>query len=138
MPRSMATKTGDVLKLKEKVVAAKPMPAIPEGTRGKVFMVSGLEWIRYWVRFENGQVRGSIDRSLLARLKDWEDLQARRARGEDVDAVDGAAEGAAAADGAAGDGAAEASSTADVVYNWVTIPGLLLERSKAARARLGK
>ena len=138
MPRSMATKTGDVLKLKEKVVAAKPMPGIPAGTRGKVFMVSGFEWIRYWVRFENGQVRGSIDRSQLARLKDWEDLQARRARGEDVDAVDGAGDGAADAAAAGGDGAAEASSTEDLVYNGVTIPGLLLERSRAAKARLGK
>jgi hypothetical protein len=138
VPRSMATKTGDVLKLKEKVVATKPMPAIPEGTRGKVFMVSGFEWIRYWVRFENGQVRGSIDRSELARLKDWEDLQARRARGEDVDAVDGVRDGAVAADASDGGGGAEASSAEDVVYNGVTIPGVLLERSKAARARLGK
>ena len=132
MPRSMATKTGDVLKVKEKVVAARSMPGIPEGTRGKVFMVSGFEWIRYWVRFENGQVRGSIDRSKLARLRDWEDIQARRARGEEEPAE----AGAAAADAADGDGAA-APSGESVTYAGVAIPAHLIERSKNRRQVLG-
>jgi hypothetical protein len=129
----MVTKTGDMLKVKEKVVAARHMPGIPEGTKGKVVMVAGFEWIRYWVRFENGQVRGSIDRSKLARVKDWADIQARRARGEeDTDAVAGPA--AAVAD----DGDAAASSTESVTYAGVAIPGNLIERTKKRRELLGK
>jgi hypothetical protein len=129
----MVTKTGDTLKVKEKVVAARHMPGIPEGTKGKVVMVAGFEWIRYWVRFENGQVRGSIDRSKLARVKDWQEIQARRARGEaDTDAVAGPA--AAAAD----DGDEAASSTESVTYAGVAIPGNLIERTKRRRELLGK
>jgi hypothetical protein len=109
------------------------MPGIPEGTKGKVFMVSGFEWIRYWVRFENGQVRGSIDRSKLARLRDWEEIQARRARGEE-DTPDAAGPAAAAAD----DGDAAAASGESVTYAGVAIPGNLIERSKTRRQLLGK
>ena len=132
MPRSMATKTGDVLKVKEKVVAARSMPGIPEGTKGKVVMVAGFEWIRYWVRFENGQVRGSIDRSKLARAKDWEEIQARRARGEEDPAE---AAGPAAADD--GDGAA-APAGESVTYAGVAIPAHLIERSKTRRQVLSQ
>ena len=134
MPRSMAAKTDvAVLKVKEKVVAARAMPGIPEGTRGKVVMVAGFEWIRYWVRFENGIARGSIDRKKLARLKDWETIQAARARGEEDF---GEAVGPAAA--AADDGDAAAASGESVTYAGVAIPGNLIERSKKRRELLGK
>ena len=36
----------DRFKALERVVAAEPMPGLPEGTRGKVIMVEGLSWIR--------------------------------------------------------------------------------------------
>ena len=132
MPRSMAAKTdGDVLKVKEKVVAARSMPGIPEGTKGKVIMVAGFEWIRYWVRFENGVARGSIDRKKLARLRDWDEIQARRARGEEDPAEAGPE--AAAADDGGGDGAAAGES---VTYAGVAIPAHLIERSKNRRQLL--
>ncbi|MBA3281199.1 MAG: hypothetical protein H0U29_03115, partial [Acidimicrobiia bacterium] len=35
-----------------KVVARTALRDVPEGTAGKVTMVTGLTWIRYWVRFE--------------------------------------------------------------------------------------
>ena len=38
----------------EKVVATVPLPGVPEGTKGKVKLVNGLSWTRYWVFFENG------------------------------------------------------------------------------------
>ena len=47
------------------------MPGIPEGTPGKVIIVAGFDWIRYWVRFENGQTTGSINRKKLARPGEW-------------------------------------------------------------------
>jgi len=133
VPRSMAATTaGDVLKVKEKVVAARSMPGIPEGTKGKVFMVSGFEWIRYWVRFENGVARGSIDRKKLARLKDWDRIQAARARGEDEFGESGAAE--VVPDDGGGDGAAAAGES--VTYAGVAIPAHLIERSKNRRQLL--
>ena len=132
----MATKTdGDVLRKKEKVVAARSMPGIPEGTAGKVFMVSGFEWIRYWVRFDNGQVRGSIRRNQLARLAEWDEIQARRARGEDEPGA--AADGADAAAGDGDGGSAASSSGEGIVHDGVLVPQHLLDRSKNRRAALG-
>jgi hypothetical protein len=37
-----------------KVVARVDMREVPTGTPGRVSMVTGLSWIRYWVRFANG------------------------------------------------------------------------------------
>ena len=62
----------------EKVVATVPLPGVPEGTKGKVKLVNGLSWTRYWVFFENGVDLGSIDNSVLVRAKDWEAYKARR------------------------------------------------------------
>ena len=39
---------------KDRVVAAEDLPGVPEGTPGSVVMVTGLSWIRYRVRFDNG------------------------------------------------------------------------------------
>lgn len=128
----MAPQTdNDVLRKGEKVVASSPMPGIPEGTKGKVFMVAGFSWIRYWVRFENGQVRGSINRSKLCRLSEWPELQARRARGDDQPAA------AAADDGAAATDDAPAAAGEGVVHNGVLVPAHLIERSKKRREALG-
>lgn len=130
----MAPQTdNDVLRKGEKVVASSAMPGIPEGTKGKVFMVAGFSWIRYWVRFENGQVRGSINRSKLCRLSEWPELQARRARGEDQPAAAAADDAVAAASG----DAPAPSGGDDVVHNGVVVPAHLLERSKKRREALG-
>jgi hypothetical protein len=128
-----ATATGsDVLRRKEKVIAAVDMPGIPAGTPGKVTMVSGFEWIRYWVRFENGEVRGSIHRDKLARPGEpyGEELAELRAAAEAPAASDG--------DGEAGGGAGAADSGEGIMHAGVLIPAHLLQRSKDRRVALGK
>ena len=122
--------TDAVLKPKERVVATTDMPGIPEGTTGKVILPEGLTWIRYWVRFDNGVVRGTIDRSKLARPGEWAELVRRRASGEDMTETTSAASG----DGAPAAAAAEGES---VLVNGVPVPGFLIERSKARREFLG-
>ncbi len=118
------------LRRKERVVATRDLRGVPEGTEGTVAMVSGLTWIRYWVRFDNGVAMGSLDRSKLARPDEW----ARHLRGEDEPtAADD--DGGGDADGAAA--AAEASSGADLTTpNGTVVPARLVERAKKARERL--
>ncbi|MGH9246668.1 MAG: hypothetical protein ACRD29_20630, partial [Acidimicrobiales bacterium] len=91
--------TDDVLRRADEVVAAAALPGVPEGTRGRVVVAEGLTWIRYWVRFENGVVRGTIHRRKLARPQEWNDILERRARGADED--EPAPEAMAAADAGA-------------------------------------
>ena len=121
----------------EPVVAAVAMPGIPEGTAGRVVFAEGLTWVRYWVRFDNGVVRGSINRAKLARPGEWVEIQARRARGEDpAEGGGGAAAVAPAGDGGAGADAPSAAGEGKTV-NGVTVPGHLLERSQRRREALG-
>jgi len=70
------------LRRHEKVVAATELPGVPAGTAGKVFLVSGITWIRYRVRFANGAEIGSLDRSVLATRDEWAERERaeRRAR----------------------------------------------------------
>ncbi len=68
----MAKSNGDELRRHEKVVAAVDLPGAPAGTRGKVMLVNGFEWIRYRVHFENGAEYGPIDRGQLVRAKEYE------------------------------------------------------------------
>ena len=135
MPPLMATATAlpdtEPLRRKDEVVAAVDLPGIPAGTRGKVTMVSGFEWVRYWVRFENGVVRGSINRAHLVRPGEpfGEELEAlREAASAPAPVAAGGDDGGAAAGGGGGEG---------VVHNGVLIPAHLLERSKNRRAALG-
>jgi len=114
----------EVLRRKERVVAAIDMPGLPAGTPGKVVMVSGFDWVRYWVRFENGVVRGSLARHKLARP------------GEPVGAEREALEAAAAApvDEAASTDAAPAEGGGEgIVHAGVLVPTHLLERSRSRR-----
>ncbi len=121
--------TDDVLRRKERVVAAVDMPGIPAGTPGKVFMVAGFDWVRYWVRFENGVTRGSLGRYKLARP--GEPVGAER------EALEAAA-GAAPAVDAAGDGdAAAAGGSEGHLHAGVLVPAHLIERSKKRREVLG-
>jgi hypothetical protein len=122
--------TAEILKPKERIVATADMPGIPEGTTGKVILPEGLTWIRYWVRFDNGVVRGTIDRSKLARPREWAELVRRREAGEDTTVSTSAAAG----NGAPAAAAAEGES---VMVNGIPVPGFLIERSKARREFLG-
>ena len=122
--------SAEVLRRKERVVAAVDMPGIPEGTAGKVIVVEGLTWIRYWVRFDNGVVRGSINRKHLARPGEWTSILRRRELGEDEPAL-----AAVAGNGdSAGPAAAEGEA---VMVNGVPVPAMLIARTKARLDALG-
>jgi hypothetical protein len=124
-----STATTNDLKKGSRVIAAHGLAHVPEGTKGKVMLVNGLSWIRYWVRFENGVTMGSINRSNLATPSEWE----RKLSGAVDQPVDGAGteepETEASADGAGGGGVTTASGA--------LVPQKLIDRSKAARERLG-
>ncbi len=109
----------------EKVRTTRDLPGVPEGTRGKVKLVNGLHtWIRYWVKFDNGEIIGQVCQDDLVRpdmVGAWQERAAMvSVSTPSAGSGEPAAVGAApAAEGAAG-----------------LIPTAILERSKAARARL--
>lgn len=122
-----ATASGDLRK-GAKVVARTALRDVPEGTAGKVTMVTGLTWIRYWVRFENGVSLGTIDRKRLATPEEWQ----RFLDGDEEVAV--ADTGDASADAA---GAEEADSEGGATTtNGTFVSQKHIDRAKAARARL--
>lgn len=111
-----------------KVVARNELRDVPEGTAGKVIVVNGITWIRYWVRFDNGVALGTVTRSDLATPDEWR----RHLNGEDEPAV---AEAAVDVESGAGDdasGGGEGVTTS----NGTVVPQLLIDRAKAARSRL--
>jgi hypothetical protein len=118
----MATATLNTLAPKTRVVATIDMKGVPRGTTGKVIFVQGLSWIRYWVLFDNGIRVGTLDRSKLATLADWEN---KAGTSDEVVAVGNG--GAIVATSSAGDSGAGESVGG--------VPAHLLEKSKAARAR---
>ena len=119
----------DVFKRGETVRTLDPLPGVPQGEKGRVSLVSGVEWTRYRVLFDNGVDIGSIDGTALARPHDYEDALDRR-----VQAAEAAAT-VTSADGDAGEAAAAAGG-GDKTVNGVVVPALLLDRSKRARERL--
>ena len=121
-----ATASADLRK-GAKVVARTALRDVPEGTAGKVTMVTGLTWIRYWVRFENGVSLGTIDRKRLATPEEWQ----RFLDGDEEEVADS---GDASADAA---GAEEADSEGGATTtNGTFVPQKHIDRAKAARARL--
>jgi hypothetical protein len=62
----MAATAAPAFKVHEKVKAADDLPGIPKGTKGKVLVVSGIDWIRYRVLFDNGVERGMLNEADLA------------------------------------------------------------------------
>lgn len=112
-----------------KVVARVDLRDVPAGTTGRVSMVTGLSWIRYWVRFDNGVSLGTIDRKRLATPQQW----TRHLAGDEGLSVDTAGPADEAADGGdSGDDGGAGKATP----NGTVVPQKLLERSAAARARL--
>ncbi len=124
MPSSTVT---DDLHKGDKIVASADLRGVPAGTKGKVALVNGLSWVRYWVRFDNGVAIGSVNRSHLATPKEWE----RKLSGAD----DVASLPEAAAEDGAG-GAESASGGGVTTPNGSVVPQKLIDRAKAARARL--
>ena len=117
---------------------ADDLAGVAEGTPGEVMLHTGLQWVRYWVRFDTGAERGSIHRDKLVREDEWEDFLAGRAAAEAAAEVDELA-GSEAPELPAGDAASDAASdtASDVVINGATVPAHLLSRSASARERLG-
>ena len=109
----------------DKVVATTDLRAVPEGTAGKVIVVNGFTWIRYWVRFENGEVLGQISRDKLATKLDLENARNGVTASGDVEVAEGGAD------------ASEADSGGGVTTpNGTFVPQKHIDRAKAARARL--
>jgi hypothetical protein len=78
----MADEPSDRFRRHEKVVAAVDLPGVPAGTPGKVFLASGIDWIRYRVRFENGVEIGTLDRAALAGKAEWAEREQEQRRAE--------------------------------------------------------
>ena len=112
----------------DKVVAAGELRGVPLGTEGKVVLVLGLSWVRYWVRFDNGVAMGSIGRAKLATPDEWERRhdEPEETEAEADEAVDG---GAVETSAAVGEGK---------TVNGVLVPPHLIDRAQKARERLGK
>ncbi len=130
----MATKIDKVTPHRkgERVVAACDLGTVPEGTTGRVRVVNGMTWLRYWVQFDNGEWLGNVDHANLIRRSEWEQFKLDRARkAEEVTAPSELA--ATAAEPAAGDGASTAAPSSGP-----SIPAHLLERSKKAKERQGQ
>lgn len=120
----------DELRRGEAVKTLDPLPGVPQGTAGRVYLVDGLTWTRYRVLFANGVDIGSLDGSVLARPDDYDAALVRR--------EEAARAAEAAADAPAAEGEAEAATAGggDKSINGVVVPALLLDRSKRARERL--
>jgi hypothetical protein len=115
-----------ILSKGDRVVLTTDLRSVPEGTEGKVVLVVGLSWIRYWVAFDNGVAVGSINRKHLATPAEWKRRLERGDEPEGADAETG--DDAEAGGGDEGGGYTHAG---------VLVPQLLIDRSKAARERLG-
>ena len=113
------------LKRKQKVVATIDLPGVPEGTEGRICVANGIEWFRYWVDFDNGTKLGRVDHKNVVKVEDWEQFQVDRANAEnEPDEKEAVIEEAS-------------SETVSSGGNEHGIPEHLLERSRAARERLG-
>jgi len=119
-------KRGDpnALRVGDIVVAVEPVGAIPEGTRGRIKVVDGFEWIRYWVAWDTGEWTGSVDSSSVVAESRLEQYKADQAAAAERAAVKAAAPVPAEADATAGNGGGTSG-----------VPEHLLERSRQARAR---
>jgi hypothetical protein len=62
----MTTAASPQLSPHDKIRAAEDLPGVPKGTKGKVLVVSGVDWIRYRVLFDNGVERGMLNADQLA------------------------------------------------------------------------
>ena len=117
-----------VLTKQQDVVAATDLKGVPEGTSGKVMLSNGLDWVRYWVKFENGVEMGSLHRNKLVSAEDWGLYLEEREDGalpleETTDSAD--------------EESSTTGSGGGVEVDAVLVPQLLLDRSQAALERFG-
>lgn len=129
---------GTPFKKNDTVLATVDLPGVPAGTEGRIKLVNGFEWIRYWVFFDNGVDVGQLDTNEIVRPYHWDDW--RNAEAAAAEAAARAAEAAANAAAGGGETAAGAVAAGDandpLAALRAMVPAHLLERSAAARARL--
>lgn len=115
----------------EKVVATRDLGPIAGGTEGKIQLQNGIgAWRRYWVLFDGNRQKGQVDHNDLVRPHQMQEWLDRKAAAEEAALrAESEAEEAVAAVGDGGGGGAGGGIAAQ-------IPAHLLERSKAAKARL--
>ena len=121
------------LRKKEIVKAAINLRGVPEGTMGRVILSSGLDWVRYWVAFDNGVEIGSLHRDKLVREVEWDAYILQRERSQEIAEAESSTEALDTSEEAD----AQSSGSGGVEVNGVLVPQLLLDRSKAALERLG-
>lgn len=122
----------------EIVAATVDLPGVPARTQGRIKVINGFDWRRYWVFFDNGVDLGSLDENDLVRPQHWDHWHEQRAA-----AAEAAARAAEAAANAAEAGVADPAAAASggdandpLAAIRAMVPPELLERSAAARARL--
>ena len=118
------------LKKRELVKAAVDLKGVPEGTSGTIILSNGLDWIRYWVSFENGIELGSLHRDKLVRASEWDEYLIKRDLIEEE-----ITETSEVAD--TEDSSQAISAGGGVEVNGVLVPQLLLDRTQAALERFG-
>lgn len=124
-------------KKNELVKATMDFPGVPSGTEGKIKVVNGFSWSRYWVFFENGIDLGQLDRNDLVRPQHWDHFFEQKAIAEEKAAKAAAAALSGATEAAADTGAVAAGDSDDPMAALrAMVPAHLLERSEAARIRL--
>jgi len=137
-----APEPGDQFRKNEVVIATEDLRGVPEGTQGKVKLINGVDWIRYWVFFDNGVDLGSVDGERLVRPQHWRQFKLdreQRLRDEEeaklraLTAPKGAV-AETAADSAAG-GEAPAGDDPNAALR-AMVGEELLARAAAARLRL--
>ena len=118
------------LQKKEVVKAAIDLRGVPQGTSGQVILSIGLDWVRYWVAFDNGVEVGSLHRDKLIREDEWDDYLSKREQAlqmaeNEPELTEDSEE------------PASGSWSGGVEVNGVVVPQLLLDRTQAALERFG-
>ena len=118
------------LQKKEVVKAAINLRGVPEGTTGQVILSNGLDWVRYWVAFDNGVEVGSLHRDKLIREDEWDDYLLKREQTlqkaeNETELTDDSEE------------PPSSSGSGGVEVNGVLVPQLLLDRTQATLERFG-
>ena len=118
------------LQKKEVVKAAINLRGVPEGTTGQVILSNGIDWVRYWVAFDNGVEVGSLHRDKLIREDEWDDYLLKREQTlqkaeNETELTDDSEE------------PPSSSGSGGVEVNGVLVPQLLLDRTQAALERFG-
>lgn len=121
----------------DRVKTTVELPSVPKGTLGKVKLVNGIDWQRVWVFFDNGAQVGSLDHRQLVRPEYWD----RYFQDQQEAAELAKRQAELAASGQSGQTAGAAAAAIDpndpLAKLKALVPPHLLERSAAARKRLG-